>query len=387
MSQRPTRGVTGTFNVQNPDGSTSLIQTGELAHIGGRINHLGSAALPPGTAFSLDPRIAHPFQMGRRQRQSVQAMGKTFEASSDELGPAEPMDHAALQLELDFTLERGGDYSKVTINETAIMSTQRWIIVSLPMRVIRQAIDVAMLFRKALHQNYELPLVQKSMPNPEHAFPHFLPDATVENRPDVLVLLNHLFQETEHVNVFVYSEPDEEIVPAWRGFQRSVESNALKLLPMDASALEILDYLRHKAGMLDLTVCYWCQKNAMSCKSMMLCTQCRSCSYCSKECQVMDWKAYHKRECKHLKAGTATREDLNMSSTRLSMLKTHGAQRPTLPIVVAPPNQTDSIWAGDMVLVYLIDPVMDPQSGECSLGPKTNVYPAAHMRPREYAVV
>ena len=109
----------------------------QKSHIGGRIHHIGSAALPWGVNFSQDPSVRNPFQREERQLESVQAMADAFRDSYDEL-QAEPMDEAALRIELDFTLARGGDVSKVSLNESAIMASQRWNIVALPLNVVDQ---------------------------------------------------------------------------------------------------------------------------------------------------------------------------------------------------------------------------------------------------------
>ena len=42
-------------------------------------------------------------------------------------------------------------------------------------------------------------------------------------------------------------------------------------------------------------VCFWCG-NAE--KALSKCAKCRVASYCSRECQIKDWKAGHKHSCK-----------------------------------------------------------------------------------------
>jgi hypothetical protein len=52
-----------------------------------------------------------------------------------------------------------------------------------------------------------------------------------------------------------------------------------------ASSSEIIEYSMSRAGMMDTTTCYWCEKNCMSC-NLMLCQSCRKVSYCGKKCQI-----------------------------------------------------------------------------------------------------
>ena len=52
----------------------------------------------------------------------------------------------------------------------------------------------------------------------------------------------------------------------------------------------------HKARKKE--VCEKCSANARDLgRELLACTKCLDAVYCSKECQVSDWKAKHKREC------------------------------------------------------------------------------------------
>lgn len=52
----------------------------------------------------------------------------------------------------------------------------------------------------------------------------------------------------------------------------------------------------HKARKKE--VCEKCSANARDLgRELLVCTNCLDAVYCSKECQVSDWKAKHKREC------------------------------------------------------------------------------------------
>ena len=46
------------------------------------------------------------------------------------------------------------------------------------------------------------------------------------------------------------------------------------------------------------------------------CSACKMAVYCSRECQAFDWKARHKKVCKHV---TKEREQITRASAALSM--------------------------------------------------------------------
>jgi hypothetical protein len=135
------------------------------------------------------------------------------------------------------------------------MSSQRWLIVALPLEIVKQVIQVALMYRGALRGCKHL--VEMPMPNAPMVFSHMLSDATEEDRPDIVSLFNNLLSESDHINCYVNSEPDHRIIVAWRGFQRSPEAKTLKDLPLTASSSEIIEYTMSRAGMMDLTTCYW----------------------------------------------------------------------------------------------------------------------------------
>ncbi len=125
---------------------------------------------------------------------------------------------------------------------------------------------------------------------------------------------------------------------------------------------------------MDTTTCYWCEKNCMSC-NLMLCQSCRKVSYCGKKCQIRDWKSFHKDECKQIKSGQKSTGDVGMSNTRLDTLSKHGVQRATLPIPIAPPDDTTSVWRRDLLLLYLIHADVDADGLTCSLGATSKGFP------------
>jgi hypothetical protein len=363
-------GVKGAFRVPNPDNTTTLIQTGSMHWLGGRTFHLGTAAVDWGVNVSLDPNIKNNFQQEQRQRDSVQAMADAFHRSKDEL-EAQPIDEAALQLEVDFTIARDSDISKVSINETVIMSSQRWLIVALPMELVKRVIKVALMYRGALRPYNNL--VEMPMPNAPMVFSHMLSNVTEEDRPDIISLLSTLLSEPDHVNCYVYSEPDHRIVAAWRGFQRSPEAKTLKGLPLTSSASEIIEYTTNRAGMMDITTCYWCEKNCLSC-NLFLCQKCRTVSYCGRACQTNDWLSFHKVECKQIASKKKTKEELGMKDTRLNTLQ-KGVQRATHPILIAPPDDATSVWRRDLLLLYVLHADYDADGISCRLGSKTKGFP------------
>ena len=44
-------------------------------------------------------------------------------------------------------------------------------------------------------------------------------------------------------------------------------------------------------------VCWYARCRA-GLKKPLVCSQCKAAAYCSKDCQVKDWKAWHKQACK-----------------------------------------------------------------------------------------
>lgn len=120
---------------------------------------------------------------------------------------------AALDLEESLTFERDGDTSKLSMNENDLLSTQRWIISSLPFSLISQCIRVALTYRQSTAR-YE-PIVGRLMPNTQMIFSAGITTATENNRPDTITLLNRLLERPAFVNCHVFSEPDNRILTAW----------------------------------------------------------------------------------------------------------------------------------------------------------------------------
>jgi hypothetical protein len=357
-------------HIENPDGS-STTQVGEDVWIGGRTVHIGSAGLPRGQTLRRLGARGGGGSIGPRQIENVESMVQAYR-ENDEI-VKHPIDEAALQLELRWSR---GDLthrmSRQQMNEMGFMSTQRWIISSLRLELIQQVINVCAVFRDAMREY--TPMVSKEgVPNPYYVFEEMLPRATSETRPDIVQLFIHLVEEPDHVNVHVYSEPDMQLVTAWRGFVKA--PTVLPDMPLE-DADGILQYLESYQGMLDLNCCYWCEKTSLGC-SLSLCSRCRKVSYCSRECQTNDWKAFHKQECRHLRAG-ASRQEVGMGLTRLDTLKRPGERRTTFPSPLAPESDRDSVWRGDMVLLYVTRP------GANGLDENTCGFPRGyHFYPRE----
>jgi hypothetical protein len=339
----------------------------ESCWIGGRITYIGSAALAPGESFALISHQEGQFgERGERQDISVRAMGEAYRNNA--AIEKDPMTEAALKLELEFIFERNRDLDKISFNESAIMSTQRWSISALPITVVGQVVAVVNDYRDFLAE-YS-PVRNLPMTDPSFTF-HELITATEKTRPDIVALVNFLLGEPPDVNCFVFSEPDGKIVEAWRGFHRSPNAGALPKLPENATASDILEYISSgKAGRIDQSCCFWCEKNVFSSR-LSVCVKCRAVSYCSKECQTNDWRAFHKRECSQLVQGR-TRKELGLGFSRLDYLTRPGVSFPKYPMKIARPTSS-SVWRGDILMVSLTHAIVT--QGKISLGPKTKFFP------------
>jgi hypothetical protein len=190
--------------------------------------------------------------------------------------------------------------------------------------------------------------------------------------------MDDLLSASDHKDCFVYSEPDDEIILAWRGFALSSELDGIST---DSSVEEILSFVlnRDEQRILDPTTCFWCEKSALGCKKLMACVQCRKVQYCGKECQIYDWKGFHRAECKQLAAGKTPEEvGIGGCMSRRGYLSTTGAQRATFPIQIS--SSPDSVWQGDFLLLYLV--ALNPQ--KLALDEKTLGFPLGfHIKSRE----
>jgi hypothetical protein len=323
--------------------------------------------------------------MGERQLSAVRSMANAY-LQNDNI-PKDPMTEAALQLEVDWTLKKhgklglrvppkDGKYTKDDINKMAIMATHRWYISALPMKIVKQVAAVSDKYRNVC-KDYDEPILSKHIPSPCQAFSLF--DATDQTRPDIIALLNSLMEIPYCVNTFVYSEADDEILQVQREFIRSPEG--LIKLPLNAPASDILEYISHQAGFMDATCCFWCEKNKLSARSLFTCTRCKSVSYCGKECQVKDWKASHKAECKKIVEG-ATRKQLGMDISRSKTLRKPGFSFPRIPMEIAPLEDGTHVFRGDQLAGFITN--MDMKTG--SIGEKSKFFPnGIRLEPREHS--
>ena len=99
------------YKFKNPDGSKSMVITGELAYIGGRTLHIGGAAMPLGSEpYSHDPLVQSRNSalysrtaIGERQAVSMKELHSAFHRKYGEEGSGEsvidPMTEACLALE------------------------------------------------------------------------------------------------------------------------------------------------------------------------------------------------------------------------------------------------------------------------------------------------
>ena len=274
-----------------------------------------------------------------------------------------------------------GNFSKEEINESLVMSTHPWIITVLPMRVIKQVGALANVYRDAL-KRYE-PLVAMNeceiFPTPALAF-GALNYATDENRAEVICLLNHLLQLPFGINIYIFSEIDNEIHLFLKEFVRS--EHGLLNLPMDATSSEILEYIHNQSGLMDSSCCFWCEKTKLTAERLFLCTDCMSVSYCSKECQKNDWKAFHKVECRQLSEKTSgqktkTRDELGMGISRSETLRSPGKAYYQITIPIATEDDESNVFRGDTMTGYITS--TDP-----TLTAKTKLFPLGlQVLPRE----
>ena len=375
--------------LKNPDGSKSLVQRGELAFHGGRTMHMGHAAMPSNAGpytFDLLRRRDHldGAQMGERQLMNVQAMSDAFhrQRKNEEV---DPMTEAALSLETKVGLKHahGSRNMKLdgnAINESMVMSTHRWIITVLPSAVVQQVSEVAMLYRDAV-RDYQ-PAIKIEFPEPRSTF-EGMDLVTEDNRPEVIALMNTLLEQPFGVNVYVYSESDREIHLVIKDFTRS--SKGLVNLPLEASSSDIMDYVHNQAGIMDMACCYWCEKNKLSTEKLFVCRQCMAVSYCSRECQAWDWKAFHKEECAKLSGKDRdgrkmTRDDLGLMLSRSATLRKEGVAKPRFPMQIADINNDDHVFRGDELAGYITH--VDTRTA--AINEKTKFFPfGLHIIPRE----
>lgn len=59
--------------------------------------------------------------------------------------------------------------------------------------------------------------------------------------------------------------------------------------------------------------CFNCRKQGGSNVTLMTCSRCHSATYCSKECQKVDWKQCHRKECKIFENTAVHSGAMNMS--------------------------------------------------------------------------
>ena len=355
---------------KNPDGSTTCVGTIKdgataIRYHGPRVYHLGSASLAPGKVFSFNNKFPLKNERSRQKRaETVHRMSEAFRRDADD---PQSVELAALLIEEDFASERGGNLNSLSENESALMSTQRWLISTLPFALIRQCVDVALLYR-SLTAEY-VPLLSKNngywMPNPQYIFSNI--SATEDTRPDTIALLNTLLELSSWVNVHVYSEPDKRILTAWRGFEFADTCP----ISNDMSPSEIIERVQQSTdsintdSIMSSQVCYWCGLSSLA-KRLQLCNGCKTVVYCSRECQVNDWKAFHKAECTQVQCNKAD-GDLTLGLDRRNTLGIAGEYRELLGAQIAPAN-SDSVWRGDCILLYVAHMGKDSKIGKKTKG-------------------
>ncbi len=378
--------------VDNPDGSKAMMLGGERTFIGGRTMFTGNAAVPLGTEpFSYDPVVRRRYSgitFGERQNASMNALRSAFRRKFGD-NTVDPMTETCLSLEAKIGIfgyntkkfgQGKGKFTKEEINESLIMSTHRWLITILPMRVIKEVGDMAQVYRKAL-KKYE-PLLalneNQDFPTPALAF-GALKYVTEENRAEVICLLNFLFELPFGINAYIFSEVDNDIHLFMKEFVRS--EHGFINLSKDVTSSDIMEYIHNQSGWMDTSCCFWCEKTKLTTERLFLCTGCMSVSYCSKVCQKNDWKAFHKPECRQLSEKTEgrrkTRDDLGMGISRSNTLRMPGKACNRFPLHIATDDDEDNIFRGDIVAGYVT-------SSDPTLTEKTKIFPLGlQVLPRE----
>ena len=382
--------------VDNPDGSKAMMLGGERTFIGGRTQYIGNAAMPLGfEPYSYDPIVQRRYAafgstVGERQIVSMKALHSAFRrkfGEGDNNMSVDPMTETCLSLEAkigiygyDNKLFGRAKFTKEEINESLVMSTHRWIITILPMCIIKEVGDMAQVYRKALERYEPLLAMNESQDFPTPAFVFgALRCVTEENRAEVICLLNELLMLPFGINVYIFSEVDNDIHLFMKEFVRS--EHGLLNLPKDTSSSEILKYIHNQSGWMDTSCCFWCEKTKLTTERLFLCTGCMSVSYCSKECQKNDWKAFHKPECRQLSEKTEgrskTRDDLGMDISRSKTLRMPGKAFNRIPLPIATEDDESNIFRGDIVAGYVT-------SSDPTLTEKTKLFPLGlQVLPRE----
>lgn len=195
-------------------------------------------------------------------------------------------------------------------------------------------------------------------------------------------MVNDLLELPFGINVYIFGEVDNDVHLFMKEFVRS--EHGLLNLPMDATSSEILEYIHNQSEWIDCSCCFWCEKTKLTAERLFLCTGCMSVSYCSKECQTHDWKAFHKPECRQLsengggaKSSTMIRDELGMGISRNATLRKLGKAYNRIPMPIATENDVDNVFRGDIVAGYITssDPMLTAKTKVFSLG--------LHVLPRE----
>eukprot|EP00999_Lentomonas_sp_LEN2_P002717 NODE_590_length_1342_cov_85.033745_g551_i0.p1 GENE.NODE_590_length_1342_cov_85.033745_g551_i0~~NODE_590_length_1342_cov_85.033745_g551_i0.p1 ORF type:complete len:378 (+),score=76.24 NODE_590_length_1342_cov_85.033745_g551_i0:85-1218(+) len=146
--------------------------------------------------------------------------------------------------------------------------------------------------------------------------------------PDVLKLLGVVLSPPVKSNMYVYSIPGDSVVELLHECEPKPMDQLKPPLPIlitpeDMKKFEKKDKKKEEEAQSEdkkkeegdspakddekpilfhpaiKSVCFWCRRSVVN-KGVELssCGKCQVVSYCSKECQVVDWKAFHKFECK-----------------------------------------------------------------------------------------
>ena len=185
-------------------------------------------------------------------------------------------------------------------------------------------------------------------------------DAPPAQRTDLMLFMNEVFAAPEASNVLAFSSADGGLFPVFRGF------------PTSESIPTTADDVRDAVVAKQFANCFWCGASALA-KDLKSCGRCLSVAYCSRDCQLHDWKAFHKGgECRGLAKGDEAHAAC-LGPTRAATLRRPDVVSPRLPIDLKPP------FDGDVICTYLCN--LDDDG---SIGPATAPHPLGwHLIPRE----
>ena len=139
-------------------------------------------------------------------------------------------------------------------------------------------------------------------------------------REAVLRLFTTLLNSPPKVNTLIFSETSGVVIDYNLGFVPS------KKMAKAKNVDEVIATSRS-----DLNECYWCRAPAIG-SVLKFCKGCVKVKYCSKDCQKLDWLAFHKKECKTLRKEGMTRSMYGIGNSRNEWLTKEGTEHAIIPV-------------------------------------------------------